>query len=179
VAPQPIAGPNGYYARLHAMGLDAPAKAISPETLLEAGTAWPRSCNFLGQAHKPAPPCANIAPLFILYVGCSMKLSMPRFDQAPVLVVGDVMLDRYWHGGTSRISPEAPVPVVKVEQIETARRCCQRCLEHCRAGRAGLAGRRDRRRRSRRQPGQQPAGAGVRACSSASRTSRPSSSCGS
>lgn len=47
-----------------------------------------------------------------------MKLSMPRFDQAPVLVVGDVMLDRYWHGGTSRISPEAPVPVVKVDQIE-------------------------------------------------------------
>ncbi|EPN07672.1 bifunctional heptose 7-phosphate kinase/heptose 1-phosphate adenyltransferase, partial [Pseudomonas syringae pv. actinidiae ICMP 18804] len=28
------------------------------------------------------------------------------------------MLDRYWHGGTSRISPEAPVPVVKVDQIE-------------------------------------------------------------
>ncbi|WLG45492.1 bifunctional D-glycero-beta-D-manno-heptose-7-phosphate kinase/D-glycero-beta-D-manno-heptose 1-phosphate adenylyltransferase HldE [Pseudomonas sp. FP1740] len=47
-----------------------------------------------------------------------MKLSMPRFNQAPVLVVGDVMLDRYWHGGTSRISPEAPVPVVKVEHIE-------------------------------------------------------------
>ncbi|HAB64220.1 MAG TPA: D-glycero-beta-D-manno-heptose-7-phosphate kinase, partial [Pseudomonas sp.] len=47
-----------------------------------------------------------------------MKLSMPRFDQAAVLVVGDVMLDRYWHGGTSRISPEAPVPVVKVEQVE-------------------------------------------------------------
>lgn len=47
-----------------------------------------------------------------------MKLSMPRFDQAQVLVVGDVMLDRYWHGGTSRISPEAPVPVVKVEQTE-------------------------------------------------------------
>ncbi|MBF3196217.1 hypothetical protein HKW80_05280, partial [Pseudomonas aeruginosa] len=45
-----------------------------------------------------------------------MKLSMPRFDQAPVLVVGDVMLDRYWHGATSRISPEAPVPVVRVEQ---------------------------------------------------------------
>ena len=50
--------------------------------------------------------------------GVAMKLSMPRFDQAAVLVVGDVMLDRYWHGGTSRISPEAPVPVVKVEQIE-------------------------------------------------------------
>lgn len=47
-----------------------------------------------------------------------MKLSMPRFECAPVLVVGDVMLDRYWHGNTSRISPEAPVPVVRVEQIE-------------------------------------------------------------
>ncbi len=47
-----------------------------------------------------------------------MKLSLPRFDNAQLLVVGDVMLDRYWHGGTSRISPEAPVPVVKVEQVE-------------------------------------------------------------
>ena len=55
---------------------------------------------------------------FLSVIGAPMKLSMPRFDQAAVLVVGDVMLDRYWHGGTSRISPEAPVPVVKVEQIE-------------------------------------------------------------
>jgi len=47
-----------------------------------------------------------------------MKLTLPRFDQAHVLVVGDVMLDRYWHGSTSRISPEAPVPVVKVGQTE-------------------------------------------------------------
>ncbi|OED41760.1 bifunctional heptose 7-phosphate kinase/heptose 1-phosphate adenyltransferase [Endozoicomonas sp. (ex Bugula neritina AB1)] len=47
-----------------------------------------------------------------------MKLTLPRFDQGKVLVIGDVMLDRYWHGATSRISPEAPVPVVKVEQIE-------------------------------------------------------------
>jgi D-beta-D-heptose 7-phosphate kinase/D-beta-D-heptose 1-phosphate adenosyltransferase len=46
-----------------------------------------------------------------------MKLSMPRFDRANVLVLGDIMLDRYWQGDTSRISPEAPVPVVKVEQI--------------------------------------------------------------
>ena len=35
-----------------------------------------------------------------------------------LLVVGDVMLDRYWFGDVSRISPEAPVPVVKVERIE-------------------------------------------------------------
>ena len=47
-----------------------------------------------------------------------MKLNMPRFDQAQLMVVGDVMLDRYWHGSTSRISPEAPVPVVKVEYTE-------------------------------------------------------------
>ncbi|EZQ18619.1 bifunctional D-glycero-beta-D-manno-heptose-7-phosphate kinase/D-glycero-beta-D-manno-heptose 1-phosphate adenylyltransferase HldE [Pseudomonas sp. G11-1] len=47
-----------------------------------------------------------------------MKLTMPRFDSAPVLVVGDVMLDRYWHGPSHRISPEAPVPVVRVDQIE-------------------------------------------------------------
>jgi len=47
-----------------------------------------------------------------------MKISFPDFSQAKVLVAGDVMLDRYWHGGTSRISPEAPVPVVKVDQIE-------------------------------------------------------------
>lgn len=47
-----------------------------------------------------------------------MKLEMPRFEQARVLVLGDIMLDRYWEGATSRISPEAPVPVVKVEQIK-------------------------------------------------------------
>ena len=33
--------------------------------------------------------------------------------KAKVLVVGDVMLDRYWFGDVSRISPEAPVPVAK------------------------------------------------------------------
>ncbi|HET8609339.1 MAG TPA: D-glycero-beta-D-manno-heptose-7-phosphate kinase, partial [Burkholderiales bacterium] len=37
---------------------------------------------------------------------------------ARVLVVGDVMLDRYWFGEVSRISPEAPVPVVKIDRIE-------------------------------------------------------------
>lgn len=40
------------------------------------------------------------------------------FSSARVLVVGDVMLDRYWHGATSRISPEAPVPVVHVREDE-------------------------------------------------------------
>jgi len=47
-----------------------------------------------------------------------MHLQIPNFANAKVLVVGDVMLDRYWSGSTSRISPEAPVPVVHVEQTE-------------------------------------------------------------
>lgn len=47
-----------------------------------------------------------------------MSLPIPNFDRARVLVVGDLMLDRYWHGDTSRISPEAPVPVVRVGPSE-------------------------------------------------------------
>ena len=47
-----------------------------------------------------------------------MKITLPEYEQANVLVVGDVMLDRYWHGPVTRISPEAPVPVVNVKQIE-------------------------------------------------------------
>src|SRR5690554_619782 len=47
-----------------------------------------------------------------------MKLEMPPFQNARILVVGDVMLDRYWHGRASRISPEAPVPVVRVGNNE-------------------------------------------------------------
>src|SRR3954469_20945612 len=43
---------------------------------------------------------------------------LPDFSKARILVVGDVMLDRYWFGEVSRISPEAPVPVVKVERTE-------------------------------------------------------------
>ncbi|MEZ5616628.1 MAG: D-glycero-beta-D-manno-heptose-7-phosphate kinase [Rhodocyclaceae bacterium] len=45
-------------------------------------------------------------------------LALPETSIARVLVVGDVMLDRYWFGEVSRISPEAPVPVVKVERTE-------------------------------------------------------------
>lgn len=43
---------------------------------------------------------------------------LPEFKNAKILVVGDVMLDRYWFGDVCRISPEAPVPVLKVERIE-------------------------------------------------------------
>ena len=47
-----------------------------------------------------------------------MKLEMPPFQDARLLVIGDVMLDRYWHGAASRVSPEAPVPVVRVGNRE-------------------------------------------------------------
>jgi len=47
-----------------------------------------------------------------------MPPSLPDFSSSRVLIVGDVMLDRYWHGPALRISPEAPVPVVRVEEDE-------------------------------------------------------------
>jgi rfaE bifunctional protein kinase chain/domain len=46
------------------------------------------------------------------------KANREQFSKARLLVVGDVMLDRYWFGDTSRISPEAPVPVVQVGKID-------------------------------------------------------------
>ena len=47
-----------------------------------------------------------------------MSQQLPEFDSARVLIVGDLMLDRYWHGDTSRISPEAPVPIVHIGEAE-------------------------------------------------------------
>jgi len=44
--------------------------------------------------------------------------TLPAFNQARILVIGDVMLDRYWYGQTARISPEAPVPIVNVKSTE-------------------------------------------------------------
>ncbi|HTS85568.1 MAG TPA: D-glycero-beta-D-manno-heptose-7-phosphate kinase [Usitatibacter sp.] len=44
--------------------------------------------------------------------------ALPDFSRVRVLVVGDVMLDRYWFGNVNRISPEAPVPVVHVQRTE-------------------------------------------------------------
>ena len=46
------------------------------------------------------------------------KANREQFSQTRLLVVGDVMLDRYWFGDTHRISPEAPVPVVQVGKID-------------------------------------------------------------
>jgi len=49
----------------------------------------------------------------------NLKLLLPNFHKGQILIYGDVMLDRYWYGSTSRISPEAPVPIVHVhDQLE-------------------------------------------------------------
>ena len=45
-------------------------------------------------------------------------MTPPKLDSAHLLVVGDVMLDRYWFGEVSRISPEAPVPVARITRTE-------------------------------------------------------------
>lgn len=45
----------------------------------------------------------------------SLMTHLPNFADTRIIVVGDVMLDRYWAGAAQRISPEAPVPVVRVQ----------------------------------------------------------------
>ena len=45
-------------------------------------------------------------------------VSREKLAKARVLVVGDAMLDRYWFGAVERISPEAPVPIVRVDREE-------------------------------------------------------------
>lgn len=50
----------------------------------------------------------------------NIKELIEIFSRVKVLIVGDVMLDRYWWGSVSRISPEAPVPVVKLERTSVA-----------------------------------------------------------
>ena len=65
---------------------------------------------------------------------------LPDFSRARVLVVGDVMLDRYWFGDVDRISPEAPVPVVRVKRTEErpGRRRQRRAQRHDARGGATL-----------------------------------------
>ena len=49
-----------------------------------------------------------------------LHAALERLSQAHVLCVGDVMLDRFVYGSVSRISPEAPIPVLRVQR-EAAR----------------------------------------------------------
>lgn len=45
-------------------------------------------------------------------------MQLPQTSSVRILIVGDVMLDRYWFGDVTRISPEAPVPVARIERTE-------------------------------------------------------------
>ncbi|MBK4764789.1 MAG: bifunctional D-glycero-beta-D-manno-heptose-7-phosphate kinase/D-glycero-beta-D-manno-heptose 1-phosphate adenylyltransferase HldE [Pantoea sp. Brub] len=47
-----------------------------------------------------------------------MKITLPIFNKTSVLIIGDIILDRYCHGFATHISPEAPVPIVKINYIE-------------------------------------------------------------
>ena len=48
----------------------------------------------------------------------TLQITPEDLSTARVLVVGDAMLDRYWYGAVDRISPEAPVPVVRITRTE-------------------------------------------------------------
>ena len=71
------------------------------------------------------PPYNPRSPARITSTQVSSHAPPARFDDwrervaaARVVVVGDVMLDRYWFGDVERISPEAPVPVVKIARAD-------------------------------------------------------------
>jgi rfaE bifunctional protein kinase chain/domain len=57
-------------------------------------------------------------PSRLLTTDSYRQAEAPNLDSVRLLVVGDVMLDRYWFGDVARISPEAPVPVVRIERRE-------------------------------------------------------------
>ncbi len=60
----------------------------------------------------------NPTPSRLLVADDFRREAAPQLSSVRLLVVGDVMLDRYWFGDVSRISPEAPVPVVRIQKRE-------------------------------------------------------------
>ncbi len=74
-----------------------------------------------------------------------MKAALERLKNVRVLTVGDLMLDRYQWGDAERISPEAPVPVVKIRNEETRLGGAANVVHNlvslgCQAGLCGVAG---------------------------------------
>jgi D-beta-D-heptose 7-phosphate kinase/D-beta-D-heptose 1-phosphate adenosyltransferase len=101
------------------------------------------------------------------------------FSACRVLVCGDVMLDRYWHGATARISPEAPVPVVQVKNDEVRAGGAGNVALNAASWAPGAGHRPDRRRRGRPAARRKPAARGVACAFERSRTRRRSPSCAS
>ena len=54
-----------------------------------------------------------------------------RFSDVRILVAGDLMLDKYWWGTVDRISPEAPVPIVRLNRTSTVVGGCGKCSCKC------------------------------------------------
>ncbi|CAD6524491.1 D-glycero-beta-D-manno-heptose-7-phosphate kinase [Paraburkholderia metrosideri] len=64
-------------------------------------------------------PATECSPVDDSLVSAAVEpVSREQLGRSTVLVVGDVMLDRYWFGNVDRISPEAPVPVVHIQRTE-------------------------------------------------------------
>jgi D-beta-D-heptose 7-phosphate kinase/D-beta-D-heptose 1-phosphate adenosyltransferase len=60
---------------------------------------------------------------------------LDKFAQVKILMVGDIMLDRYWWENASRLSPEAPVPVVALQKVSNIGwKRGKRSGEYCRLG---------------------------------------------
>ena len=83
----------------------------------------------IGRPARVTLPVCCLAKVFIAMSIC------PEFDTASILVVGDVMLDRFWSGGTDRVSPEAPVPVVRVNDNSCRAGTLRSILRHLVDGR--------------------------------------------
>jgi D-glycero-beta-D-manno-heptose-7-phosphate kinase len=79
----------------------------------------PGSVAFIGrETPDRVPPALNAPSASASAAQARFSTWKDRVARARVLVVGDVMLDRYWFGDVERISPEAPVPVVKIARTE-------------------------------------------------------------
>src|SRR5690606_9394450 len=85
-----------------------------------ARTAVSRPARTTGSARAAATGTVmrRVAGRASVIESAGRKIERVDFRAARVLVVGDAMLDRYWFGDVERISPEAPVPVVRVRQLQ-------------------------------------------------------------
>ncbi len=71
----------------------------------------------------------------------TLKLLEGGFGNLKVLIVGDIMLDRYIHGEVERISPEAPVPVLRHAQMSGRAALRTLRMNPCRTWLSGISGR--------------------------------------
>ena len=145
------------------------------------------ACGFEAQHYFwQCPGCLELGQLSAATTGGPLMNAAPstreRLAAARVLVVGDAMLDRYWFGAVERISPEAPVPVVRVNPRRKERLggAANVALERQDARRAGDACSPSSATTSRRAASSRCSSkSGIETLFGATRSSTPSSSCAS